>query len=229
MNSKSEKFIKQLELPGGNTFSVIDQGGVLWLKTDPSDVPQLCVSALSLGAIFDAAFIFPVEKQQFRVTYILRVPQIEQFLVVYATGTEFYSISAKLNVASWDERKMQDSSGLLFKGMADTRPLLFHPDGGLEGSGKHSKGAQKYTYPIAGTGAEGEFQIAVGPVHAGIIEPGHFRFHVVGETINKLETRMAYLHRGVESVLEKKDIFEAIPLVEQISGDEAVANTLAYC
>ena len=49
------------------------------------------------------------------------------------------------------------------------------------------------------TGAEGEFQIPVGPVHAGIIEPGHFRFSVVGESINKLETRMFYLHRGLRN------------------------------
>ena len=69
----------------------------------------------------------------------------------------------------------------------------------------------------------------VGPVHAGIIEPGHFRFSVLGETIVNLETRLFYTHRGVEKLAEGLSLDQVLLLSERISGDEAVANSSAYC
>ena len=76
---------------------------------------------------------------------------------------------------------------------------------------------------------EGVYQIPVGPVHAGIIEPGHFRFSVIGETIFNLEVRMFYKHRGLEKFAEGKTPQECVKIAETISGDETVANAFAYC
>ncbi len=76
---------------------------------------------------------------------------------------------------------------------------------------------------------EGVSEIPVGPVHAGIIEPGHFRFSILGETIVNLETRLFYTHRGVEKLAEGLGLDQVILLSERISGDEAVANSSAYC
>ncbi len=241
MNAKTEKFVKQLETSSGVKLPSEERGDVLWLEADSAKMPAICVASLSAGAIFDSAFITPVAKSTFRVSYVFRVSSLNQFIVIYSEGQKFQSVSAKINAASWDERKMHDLTGVEFIGIPDERPILFHPDGGLPNldattstGGKNRTGAAanagecEYIYPMPGTNAEGEFQIPVGPVHAGIIEPGHFRFHVVGETINKMETRMFYLHRGVELAAGGKGIVEALPLVEQISGDECVANSLAY-
>lgn len=73
------------------------------------------------------------------------------------------------------------------------------------------------------------YEIPVGPVHAGIIEPGHFRFSAVGETIHNLEVRMFYKHRGIEKLAEGKTPQDAVRIAESISGDESAANAMAYC
>lgn len=78
-------------------------------------------------------------------------------------------------------------------------------------------------------GGEGVYQIPVGPVHAGIIEPGHFRFTVVGETIFNLEIRLFYKHRGIEKLAEGKTPGQCVRIAESISGDETVANATAFC
>jgi Ni,Fe-hydrogenase III large subunit len=76
---------------------------------------------------------------------------------------------------------------------------------------------------------DGGFEIPVGPVHAGVIEPGHFRFSVAGESILNLEVRLGYVHRGVEKCLEEASPNRALRMVERISGDNGVAHSLAFC
>lgn len=76
---------------------------------------------------------------------------------------------------------------------------------------------------------EGISEIPVGPIHAGIIEPGHFRFSTIGEKIVNLETRFGYTHKGVEKLAENMSIHDTVLLSERISGDESVANSLAFC
>ncbi|WP_104200031.1 NADH-quinone oxidoreductase subunit C [Cryobacterium sp. Y29] len=84
------------------------------------------------------------------------------------------------------------------------------------------------SFPFVPVEGPGVYEIAVGPIHAGIIEPGHFRFSVVGETIVRMEARQWYLHRGVEKVFEGKTAAEGVLLAEQISGDTAVGHSLAF-
>jgi Ni,Fe-hydrogenase III large subunit/Ni,Fe-hydrogenase III component G len=83
-------------------------------------------------------------------------------------------------------------------------------------------------FPFLTVEGPGVYEIPVGPVHAGLIEPGHFRFSVVGETILKLKARLWYVHKGIEKLFEHRDIDAGIPLAERISGDTAVGHTLAY-
>ncbi|MDO8686474.1 MAG: pyridine nucleotide-disulfide oxidoreductase, partial [Clostridiales bacterium] len=75
----------------------------------------------------------------------------------------------------------------------------------------------------------GVFEIPVGPVHAGIIEPGHFRFSVAGEPIINLEAKLYYVHKGIEKLAENQSFEKVFFLSERISGDETVTNSLAYC
>src|SRR6266540_1692262 len=84
-------------------------------------------------------------------------------------------------------------------------------------------------YPFLTVEGPGVYEIPVGPVHAGLIEPGHFRFSVVGETILKLKARLWYVHKGIEKLFEGRELAGALPLAERISGDTAVGHTLAYC
>lgn len=84
------------------------------------------------------------------------------------------------------------------------------------------------SYPFLVVEGPGVYEIPVGPVHAGLIEPGHFRFSVVGETIVRLKARLWFTHRGVERHFEGRTPDDAIALAERVSGDTAVGHSLAY-
>lgn len=85
------------------------------------------------------------------------------------------------------------------------------------------------SYPFVEVQGPGVYEIPVGPVHAGLIEPGHFRFSVVGETILKMKARLWFVHKGVERLFEGREVTSALELAEKISGDSAVGHSLALC
>jgi len=84
-------------------------------------------------------------------------------------------------------------------------------------------------YPFRTVEGPGVYEIPVGPVHAGLIEPGHFRFSVVGETILNLKARLWFVHKGIEKLFAGRNPRQAIELAERISGDTAIGHTLAFC
>jgi Ni,Fe-hydrogenase III large subunit/Ni,Fe-hydrogenase III component G len=84
-------------------------------------------------------------------------------------------------------------------------------------------------YPFLPVEGEGIYEIPVGPVHAGIIEPGHFRFSVVGETVINLQMHLFFTHKGTEKLFEGKTPSEGVELAERISGDTTIGHSLAYC
>ena len=84
------------------------------------------------------------------------------------------------------------------------------------------------SFPFLEVEGEGVYEIPVGPVHAGVIEPGHFRFSVVGETILRMKARLWFVHRGVEKLFEGRRPYDGIELAERISGDTAVGHSIAY-
>ncbi|MEX0637214.1 MAG: NADH-quinone oxidoreductase subunit C [Burkholderiales bacterium] len=110
------------------------------------------------------------------------------------------------------ERAARDLYGLEPEGLADARPWLRH-DG---------------AYPFLPAEGESLHQIPVGPVHAGIIEPGHFRFTASGETVVRLESRLGYAHKGVESLMAGASPERAAQLAARVSGDSTVGFSLAY-
>lgn len=83
-------------------------------------------------------------------------------------------------------------------------------------------------FPFVTVDGPGVYEIPVGPVHAGMIEPGHFRFSVAGETVLRLKVRLWYVHRGVEKAFEGRPIDGAVALAERISGDTAAGHALAH-
>lgn len=84
-------------------------------------------------------------------------------------------------------------------------------------------------YPFNSVAGNSVCEIPVGPIHAGIIEPGHFRFHVAGEAILKLEARLGYTHKGIEKMAEDREIKGLLRLAARVSGDTTVAHTWAVC
>jgi Ni,Fe-hydrogenase III large subunit len=83
-------------------------------------------------------------------------------------------------------------------------------------------------FPFVAVDGQGVYEIPVGPVHAGLIEPGHFRFSVAGETVLRLKARLWYVHRGVEKAFEGRPVDGAVALAERISGDTAAGHALAH-
>jgi Ni,Fe-hydrogenase III large subunit len=128
------------------------------------------------------------------------------------------------------ERAARDLYGLEPDGLADTRPWLDHGSWGvsrpLDPSGPTAPIVGGYVF-LAAEG-EGLHQIPVGPVHAGIIEPGHFRFTAAGETIVRLEERLGYVHKGIDGLMTGATIAKAAGLAGRISGDSTVAYALAF-
>jgi Ni,Fe-hydrogenase III large subunit/Ni,Fe-hydrogenase III component G len=150
------------------------------------------------------------------------------------------SIAGIYPSASWFERECRDGFGIEFAGAFDIRRLFLHetyPEGfhPLKKVFKNAPVVTKETvklvdeYPFREVKGEGVYQAPVGPVHAGIIEPGHFHFSVIGETIFNLEVRMFYKHRGIEKLAEGKSPLDCIRIAEAVSGDESVANATAFC
>lgn len=128
------------------------------------------------------------------------------------------------------ERTIRDLFGLEPVGLPDPRPWVDHGRWGVHApvgeAGPGSDTGRAYAFlPAEG---EGLHQVAVGPVHAGIIEPGHFRFTVNGETIVRLEARLGYVHKGIEGLMAGADIGRAAQLAGRTSGDSTVAYSLAF-
>ena len=134
-------------------------------------------------------------------------------LIVAPPQTDYPGLEDLFPAANRLQRAAADLSGLRSTD-PDSRPWLRHSSEG---------------YPFVRVEGEGVHEIAVGPVHAGIIEPGHFRFSVVGEKVLKLEERLGYVHKGIERRFTELPLLDAHRLAARVSGDSAVAFSWAYC
>ena len=132
--------------------------------------------------------------------------------------------------ASRLERAIGDLWGIEFVGLPDPRPWIDHGRWSLHTPLAETPRARAPLPPYRFLGAQGPslHQIPVGPVHAGIIEPGHFRFTASGETVVRLEERLGYTHKGIEKLLDDKSIEDAARIAARVSGDSTVAYSLAF-
>jgi Ni,Fe-hydrogenase III large subunit/Ni,Fe-hydrogenase III component G len=154
---------------------------------------------------------------------------------VHGRHRAFPSLAAELPAVNWQEREIQDWFGLEPVGHPNPRRVALHdnwPDVHplrkefpLRSALPRFEGERHIYRPTLG---EGVFQIPVGPVHAGIIEPGHFNFAVAGEPILYLQLRMFYTHKGTEKLFEELPIHRAVFLAESISGDSAFSHGTAF-
>ncbi|MGP0101961.1 MAG: NADH-quinone oxidoreductase subunit C [Solirubrobacteraceae bacterium] len=145
---------------------------------------------------------------------LLTSPHGQRVISCRASEGRVESIVDLVEAAGWDEREAHDLHGLELAGHSPLRALAAHPED-----------PARWMTPVTGDGVH---QVAVGPIHAGVIESGHFRFHVVGERILALDPRLFYKHRGLERAAEGHDGDGALRYAQRACGACAVANTLAY-
>jgi Ni,Fe-hydrogenase III large subunit/Ni,Fe-hydrogenase III component G len=151
------------------------------------------------------------------------------------------SIAGSVPAACWYEREIRDQFGIEFPGSPDSRPLLshenwpagFHPMLAPEVEGapwpSPSERPSPNEYGFLKVDGAGIVEVPVGPVHAGIIEPGHFRFSVVGDTVLHLELRHFYTHKGTEKLFQGRPVMAGPMLAESVSGDNCFSHAVAYC
>jgi Ni,Fe-hydrogenase III large subunit/Ni,Fe-hydrogenase III component G len=180
------------------------------------------------------------DDNQIRIVYLLVLPgaDIRVELVVRADHThpEIPSLSGLSFPAGRFERELADLFGVTPTAHPLLRRLVHHqhwPDHWHPL--RHDVGPTpaidetRDPFPFVEVQGPGVYEIPVGPVHAGIIEPGHFRFSVVGETIITMKARLWFVHKGIEKLFEGRHHSTGIELAERISGDTAVGHNLAYC
>ncbi len=148
----------------------------------------------------------------------------------------FPSLTKKFVPAYRFERQIKSLMGITPAGHPDPRPWIKFEDWPEDAwplrktfDASKPMGRVKGEYKWARAEGEGVYEIPVGPVHAGIIEPGHFRFQAVGETVINLEERLGYVHKGIEKRFESLSWQEGARLAGRVSGDTTVAHALAYC
>ena len=180
------------------------------------------------------------DEDRFRIVYVFVAPRPDRRVeLILATGREAPSIPSLAGLsfpAGRFEREMRDLYGIIPIDHPLPRRLVRHhhwPQGWYpmrsDAGPPPPFGSPEEPYPFLTVEGPGVFEIPVGPIHAGLIEPGHFRLSVVGETILKLKARLWFVHRGIEKLAEGRLLTDVVPLMERVSGDTAVGHTLAYC
>ena len=152
-------------------------------------------------------------------------------VTIGVTNGEFPSIGRHHAPAIRLERAIRDLHGYVSAGAPDGRPWLDHGAWGVQaplGAKAASGLADPAAYDFLPVKGEGLHQIPVGPVHAGIIEPGHFRFTANGEIVARLEERLGYVHKGIDGLLTDTDMDKAARIVARVSGDSTVALSFAF-
>lgn len=209
----------------------------------PENIVEICkfIVVEKTGVLLS---LFAVDERNisggFAIYYIFSLHCVAGFIVLKMMldnqKQSFRSVAGIVFAAALYEREIADMFGLYPEGHPNLRPLVHHDNWPLACHPLLRDYESKLKPPfednpmqfmkVKGTGV---FEIPVGPVHAGIIEPGHFRFSVAGEPIINLEAKLYYVHRGIEKLSEEKTIENVFYLSERISGDETFTNSLAYC
>jgi Ni,Fe-hydrogenase III large subunit/Ni,Fe-hydrogenase III component G len=231
-----------LETVFGQKLNLIEGlNNELYLPLNESDL-QKALNVMNENS-FELISLFCVEdfaEKGFTLFYAFEITGFEHILILqYALSrSQAVSIAKTFPSACWYEREITDGFGIEFQGAFDTRRLFLHETypSGFHPLLKSFKSGQIETAPLEEQNdyafkqveGEGVYQIPVGPVHAGIIEPGHFRFSVIGETIFNLEVRLFYKHRGLEKLAEGMTPQNCVRIAESISGDETASNAVAF-
>ena len=194
--------------------------------------------------LFDSGFRLALvaghdDGHQLRVVYLFTASapdrRIEVYVPVPIDDPTIPSLAALSFPASRFERELQDLFGIRPENHPQPARLVLHqhwPKGWhpMRGDAGPPPPFEPETSPFPFTQVEGPgvYEIPVGPVHAGLIEPGHFRFSAVGETIITMKARLWFVHKGLEKLFQGRSPMDGLALAERISGDTAVGHAWAY-
>jgi Ni,Fe-hydrogenase III large subunit/Ni,Fe-hydrogenase III component G len=181
-----------------------------------------------------------LEESRAYLYYVFEHPADTRYLVLRAPvdpeQAAFPSMAAEVPALNWQEREIQDWFGIEAIGHPNPRRVALHDNWPDVHPLRKEFPIETVLPPFEGdrhvfrpTLGEGVFQIPVGPVHAGIIEPGHFNFAVAGEPILYLQLRMFYTHKGIEKRFEQLPLHRAVFLAESVSGDSSFSHGTAFC
>jgi Ni,Fe-hydrogenase III large subunit/Ni,Fe-hydrogenase III component G len=176
----------------------------------------------------------------FRNYYVFALDAAHAYLVLHTAirpdKPEFVSLTTAVPAVNWQEREIQDWFGLKAIGHPNPRRMALHDDWPEVYPLRRDFDFRTKLAPFTGerhsfrkVEGEGVFQVPVGPVHAGIIEPGHFLFSVAGEPVLYLQIRLFYTHKGTEKLFEAIPAPHGVFLAESISGDSSFSHSTAYC
>jgi Ni,Fe-hydrogenase III large subunit/Ni,Fe-hydrogenase III component G len=219
------------------------------VPTDPGELPAHAAALLDHGyrlALVSATHRGPHHSrgEDMHAVYLFltsgsgpaRDSRVELLVPLNPAKPEVPSLAALSFPAGRFERELRDQFGVQPLGHPLPRPLVRHPAWPetwhpmrADAPPRPPLDPDPAPFPFLTVQGPGVYEIPVGPVHAGLIEPGHFRFSVVGETILKLKARLWYVHKGIEKLFEHRTPAAGLPLAERISGDTAVGHSLAYC
>jgi Ni,Fe-hydrogenase III large subunit len=173
-----------------------------------------CLTAHEGGERFDGLFAASgaVGLPELRAVFTGRAQT--RVIVCGPAGAAIETIVDAIPAAAWDEREAHDLHDLRFAGHEPLRPLLDHD-------------AALAAWTVATVGHD-THEVAVGPVHAGVIESGHFRFHVVGERILHLDLRLFYKRRGLEAAAAGRPLATSVAYAQRACAACAVTNSIAY-
>ena len=172
--------------------------------------------------------------------YIFALDAAHGFIILRTSVTgaqpQFTSLANAVPAVNWQEREVQDLFGLRLIGHPNPRRCALHDDWPKVHPLRKDFDLCAKLPPFEGerhqfrkVEGEGVFQVPVGPVHAGIIEPGHFLFSVAGEPVLYLQLRLFYTHKGTEKLFESMPVQRGVFLAESISGDSSFAHATAFC
>jgi Ni,Fe-hydrogenase III large subunit/Ni,Fe-hydrogenase III component G len=212
----------------------------------PAAVAELCAAGMGLATLV-ATDEEATADRDLKLRYIFEpashslrpLPDLFVTLLVSLDPArpELPSIAVEVPAGNWHEREAQDLFGIVFTGHPDPRPLVVH-DGWPKGlyplrkkfaAGQRPPVEPAEEFPHLLVEGEGVLEVPVGPIHAGIIEPGHFRFSTVGESVLNLEARLFYTHRGLEKRIEGMTSIDAFHVAERMCGVCSVAHGLGFC
>lgn len=224
-------------------FSARKQGGVHTLRAEKENFAQTCARLAGELQLQPSLFFVTDErahKKGFGLHAVFSHDASHEWIMVESAVSEsdprYPSLTPTLLAAQWYERYAMDMFGIVAEGHPDPRRLAHH-ENMPRGVYPLRKDFEWNTvlpradepYPMHHVEGGGIYEIPVGPIHAGIIEPGHFRFNVAGERIITLEGKLFFTHKGVEKLLEGKTPEEAMPFIERVSTDMSASHALAFC
>lgn len=208
---------------------------------DRALLPEVARSIISSGGTLatTAGLDLTPLSGDFAVEFVFSLPAHDQFLRVRAQipagDREYSSVSPSVPAALWHEREIKDMLGITPVDHPDPRRLVLHdtwPRGyhpllkGVSAVERPPFEVRRYGYfEVHG---EGIYELAVGPIHAGVIEPGHFRFSNIGESILHLDARLFFTHRGVEKIVEGMPFDKALYTAERTCGVCTVSHAIAF-